>query len=325
MGVVSSKKGETPSNKLKYTNESFAEKARTIHGDLYDYSKSVYTGTQKYLTITCKIHGDFEQQPNSHFVGKGCPKCGFDYTSSLHRGTKESFLASLSKEQLEKYDYSLVDYKNNSTPVKIICPIHGLFEQAPSAHSVGKGCRECGIIKQGQTKAFTKERWIAALSKEQQAKFDFSLAEYLNNHTDVKIICPEHGVFEIRPANFQQRGECPQCADKKWTGYKRCYNGTFYVLAHDKYLKIGITNKTVDHRIQNIIKTSGIPFECIFKITFEDGTIPCKLETKLLRELRKKYKQPSEVFDGSTEVFLDTNVDEILASVNKAILNFNSF
>ena len=26
------------------------------------------------------------------------------------------------------YDYSLVEYKNQKTKIKIICPIHGIFE-----------------------------------------------------------------------------------------------------------------------------------------------------------------------------------------------------
>ena len=30
--------------------------------------------------------------------------------------------------------------------------------------------------------------------------YDYSLAEYVNSKTKVKIICPEHGIFEQRPA-----------------------------------------------------------------------------------------------------------------------------
>lgn len=34
------------------------------------------------------------------------------------------------------YDYSLVEYKNNKLKVKIICPIHGTFEQTPKIDSL---------------------------------------------------------------------------------------------------------------------------------------------------------------------------------------------
>lgn len=52
-----------------------------------------------------------------------------------------------------KYDYSLVDYKNVTTNVKIICPKHRekrlkekgveYFEMTPSKHLEGQGCRYC--------------------------------------------------------------------------------------------------------------------------------------------------------------------------------------
>ena len=41
------------------------------------------------------------------------------------------------------YDYSLVKYVNNNTKVKIICKIHGIFEQEPRAHKMGQGCDKC--------------------------------------------------------------------------------------------------------------------------------------------------------------------------------------
>ena len=44
----------------------------------------------------------------------------------------------------DKYDYSLVDYRNSKTKVKIICPIHGEFEQMPDKHLKKRGCPHCG-------------------------------------------------------------------------------------------------------------------------------------------------------------------------------------
>lgn len=39
-----------------------------------------------------------------------------------------------------KYDYSLTEYTYSNVKVKIICPVHGVFEQVPSKHLVGYGC-----------------------------------------------------------------------------------------------------------------------------------------------------------------------------------------
>ena len=37
-----------------------------------------------------------------------------------------------------------VEYINNSTKVRIICPIHGEFKQSPGKHKSGQGCSKCG-------------------------------------------------------------------------------------------------------------------------------------------------------------------------------------
>ena len=61
---------------VKLTIEQFVSRSREKHGDVYDYSKTVYTGARNNLTITCKLHGDFQQLPSNHMKGAGCYKCG---------------------------------------------------------------------------------------------------------------------------------------------------------------------------------------------------------------------------------------------------------
>lgn len=47
-----------------------------------------------------------------------------------------------------KYDYSLSNYINSKTKIKIICPIHGEFEQLHYVHiNRGSGCKKCSIEK----------------------------------------------------------------------------------------------------------------------------------------------------------------------------------
>ena len=46
-----------------------------------------------------------------------------------------------------KFDYSLVDYTTTLNIVKIICPVHGGFNQVAANHLSGKGCKECGRYK----------------------------------------------------------------------------------------------------------------------------------------------------------------------------------
>lgn len=63
----------------------FVNGANITHHNKYLYTLSVYAGTLIKLIITCPTHGDFEQTPNRHLAGNGCPSCaknGFDPTKS---------------------------------------------------------------------------------------------------------------------------------------------------------------------------------------------------------------------------------------------------
>lgn len=55
--------------------KSFISKASTLHNSFYDYSESEYITATKKLKIKCPLHGIFEQTPNKHLDGRGCPKC----------------------------------------------------------------------------------------------------------------------------------------------------------------------------------------------------------------------------------------------------------
>lgn len=58
------------------TTEEFIERAREIHGDVFDYSQVEYNGYEEHVKIICPIHGEFWQSPDSHLHSSGCPQCG---------------------------------------------------------------------------------------------------------------------------------------------------------------------------------------------------------------------------------------------------------
>lgn len=56
--------------------ERFIKKARLIHGDKYDYSRSVYVKAKEKICIICPIHGEFWQTARNHlYLKQGCPRC----------------------------------------------------------------------------------------------------------------------------------------------------------------------------------------------------------------------------------------------------------
>ena len=83
----------------------------------------------------------FLQLPNNHLSKKcNCPNC-----SSNKKKTTIDFIKKAKEIHEDKYDYSMVKYKNRNTKIKIICSEHGIFEQKPSNHIYNKnGCPKCG-------------------------------------------------------------------------------------------------------------------------------------------------------------------------------------
>ena len=74
----------------------FIKKAIIVHGDKYDYSKSIYTVSTEKITIICNIHGEFRQIATSHINNKyNCPSCA-KITQNIkfkktHNSRKENF------------------------------------------------------------------------------------------------------------------------------------------------------------------------------------------------------------------------------------------
>ena len=153
------------------TTDRFINLAKKIHGDKYDYSKTVYTGSKTRIIITCPIHGDFEQFPTSH-VGKGsknqcgCPQCYMD----KHRTSTEKLVKECKKVHKNFYDYSKTEYIDPNTKIKIICTTHGVFSQLPFNHRAGQGCKKCTSNVSNKETKFLDELKIPETGRQKRIK-----------------------------------------------------------------------------------------------------------------------------------------------------------
>lgn len=59
----------------KFSVTDIINKAKQVHGDLYDYSLVEYKNVNHNITIICSIHGSFDQIVNEHLKGRHCPLC----------------------------------------------------------------------------------------------------------------------------------------------------------------------------------------------------------------------------------------------------------
>lgn len=233
----------------KKTTKEFIIESKEVHGDKYDYSKVEYTGNKNKVEIICKKHiKPFYVRPNDHLSSKsGCPLCKSDKISLKLSKDSEYFISKSRKYHGNKYDYSLVNYINNKTPVIIICAKHGVFEQIPDVH-YKCNCPKC-VIEMNSNKRKMNIVSLKRLSnKAHNNRYDYSMiVDFKNNKSKIEIICTEHGVFEQRIDHHIQGAGCPKCnfssgelyimeyLDRNEIKYKREYK--FNDCKHKKHLR----------------------------------------------------------------------------------------
>jgi len=70
----------------KIDTEEYVQRVKAIHGDTYDYTKTIYTKSAESVNIICKVHGEFCQNANDHMAGKGCMKCARERQKVAYNG-----------------------------------------------------------------------------------------------------------------------------------------------------------------------------------------------------------------------------------------------
>ena len=192
----------------KVTTEDFIRRAREVHGDKYDYSKTVYVAAIKDVTIICSTHGEFLQRPANHLSGRGCHECGGNKPLTVKK-----FIERANAKHGHRYDYSKVNFKNVEDKAVIICPEHGPFEQRVMTHLKGFNCPKCGRVSVAGKLGHSLARFLEDARNAHGNKYDYSEANYKNALSKVKIICPEHGAFFQKPANHVRGIACSKCSD----------------------------------------------------------------------------------------------------------------
>ena len=132
------------------------------------------------------------------------------------RRTRDSFIEDSKKRHGNKYSYSNVVYINNSTKVEISCSIHGSFLMKPMNHLTGQGCPSCG---REQAKKSISLSWVAVekrLRSRHGDKFTYFPSTYQSWTKQMKMVCPTHGPFHLKPhTHFYMDTGCSLCGKKK--------------------------------------------------------------------------------------------------------------
>ena len=160
----------------------FIDKAKKVHGDMYDYNNADYLRNKEKIKIVCEKHGEFEQTPADHLQGRGCQACAKEYTAEQVRLSFNEFVTRATSVHGDRYKYN--NYIDYETPVEIICNDHGVFLQKPGIHIGGCGCSKC------TTKDSKAERDIRAFVKSLDIDVEDSGNRIIIKPKELDIVIP---------------------------------------------------------------------------------------------------------------------------------------
>lgn len=288
---------------------SFISKSKIVHGDRYDYSKSIYTKSHEKINIICKTHGEFSQIARDHYNGGfGCSLC-----SGLKRKTTDEFIQLATIKHNGKYTYPTAVYKNSKSKLKIMCPDHGEFEQSACDHLAGKGCKICANITIKRKITLSQDEFIRRSILAHGETYDYSNVIFNGLNELVEIKCKIHGSFHQR-ANDHQRGigcnDCSKlinrynrnsfidyCLKKSGKGYLylvKCFN------ENERFFKIGITSNHINKRLNK----SSMPYKFeLISLKNGDPEYIWNKEKSLHKDLVMFRHEPKISFNGETECF----------------------
>jgi protein-arginine kinase activator protein McsA len=165
---------------MKFTQESYIERVKGVHGDTYDYSETVFKKSSEKVKIICKFHGIFEQNAYKHILGRGCQKCGSNYEPTSQVISFDSFKQRAIEKHGDKFEYFEDSFIYITKLVTIKCPYHGLIKISGQSHLISKtGCQKCGFESIKQSKIRSYEDFITLANEIHKNKYDYSFQKYI--------------------------------------------------------------------------------------------------------------------------------------------------
>jgi len=305
---------------------SFINKAKSIHGDKYDYSLSVYINYKSKVEIICPIHGSFLQTPSGHLMGKGCMKC-------FHKKLSISNDEYLEKAKIAFPDFTVLSEVNGLNSFILVKDSIGIVYKTRASNFLYG-------IKPLTSTAIDKNNAFALKAKLVHGdKYDYFNSEYTTCRNKVKIKCSIHGEFEqCASAHLNGQG-CTECGkissidynkenpvgwsitawgnsakvSKNFTGFK------VYIIKcssiDEEFIKIGRTYTDISNRFRNS-ERMPYSYEVIKTI---DGTCAhmFKLENKLKKICKEFRYSTLQNFKGMHECFTQDCLELLKDYINK--------
>lgn len=207
----------------KSTLEEFIQKFRKkFPNKEFTFDESVYVNSHTPMKVKCEHGHCFEIRPCDLMNGYGCNVCG-----GTKKMTEDDFIREATYVHNGYFSYEKCGFKNVSSMVNVICPIHGIFEVKANNHLNGANCKKCS--QEGITHKITlREKKNKSTKKLSLEDFKERLFEkwgnryvctensvYRKTNLPIEILCKEHGPFQITPNHILSGRGCPICGKNK--------------------------------------------------------------------------------------------------------------
>ena len=295
--------------------QQFISRARSIHGDVYDYSKVEYISRTQAVTIICPKHGPFHQKPLYH-VGpsaSGCRQCYDDRRSY----SETRFVSDATAKYAGRYTYGpYTGFRHN---ILVTCTIHhNTFTTTPLNHMLNNGgCMQC----RSDDMRITKDEWVRRFTELYADQYDYSgVGETLKSSDKIPVKCtkPGHGIFYPQAsAHASGKHKCPTCASISYVGGyseeyfihnpdKKLGRGTFYAIRLHidntiTCIKIGITTQSIHDRFRYTMPYEYDVLQAIDGYLYDHHIH----EQRLLTNHKQHQFIPPTRFPGWTECFTE--------------------
>lgn len=249
--------------------------------------------------------------------------------------SRDEIIAKAKIEHGDWYDYSLLEDNGIDSKGKIICPIHGVFEQNMYNHiKLGHGCPKCGHAKGESNRSDRLDRYgfIWRAIQRNGYKYDYRETSYKKMHEKVRIGCDKHGFFMQYPNVHIRKSKpvgCPKCKssiyEEKMEEYLIRNNIKFIKQYKDDFL-YNKENKKYQY-LDFFLPDYNIAIECHGSQHFEPKELYGGMNNLRITQERdkRKYKKCKEhgirilYFADKKYYIPDTYLDKIYTSYQEII------
>lgn len=165
-----------------------------------------YVRATSALLFYCPKHGEFKKTFKAMLKGQGCQSCALE-----NRAAKRRLSYDYVKQMVELAGYKLLDdnYKNDVTPMKMICPKHGIIFLNFDRIRDGHGCQQCANESRSKS---NRNSMVYVRDKVKDLGYELVSKDYNGCDSNIVVKCQKHGEFTSTLHLLESGALCPECS-----------------------------------------------------------------------------------------------------------------